>query len=80
MRFSILVPVAIILLLGHWLDWYLCIMPGSVGNNASIGFLEIGLTIGYAGLFLFVVFRSLTKANLVPVNHPFLKESLHYDT
>lgn len=80
MRYSILVPVAIIILIGHWLDWYLCIMPGSVGNNASIGFLEIGMTIGYAGLFLFVVFRSLTKASLVPVNHPFLKESLHYDT
>lgn len=80
MQTGIMSIIATIILIGHWIDLYIVIMPGSVGNSASIGFLEIGLTIGYAGLFLFVIFRSLTKASLVPVNHPFLKESLHYDT
>jgi hypothetical protein len=76
----ILGAVAAILFVGHWIDYYLAIFPGMIGESISIGFFEIGLTIGYLGLFAFVVFRSLTKAALVPKNHPFFKESLHYHT
>ncbi|MDP2113575.1 MAG: quinol:cytochrome C oxidoreductase, partial [Bacteroidota bacterium] len=77
----ILLPVALIVFIGHWLDLYQLIMPGAVGGeNAGIGLPEIGITIGYAGLFLLVVFRSLTKAPLAPKNHPFFKESFEYHT
>ncbi|MGQ7870859.1 hypothetical protein [Sunxiuqinia sp. sy24] len=77
----IMVPVALIVFIGHWVDLYQLIMPGVVGGeNSGIGIAEIGITIGYAGLFLFVVFRSLAKAPLVPENHPFYKESLEYHT
>jgi hypothetical protein len=71
---------AVIIFMGHWLDYFLAIMPGIAGEDAHIGFFEIGLTIGYAGLFLMVVFYMLTKASLVPVNHPYFKESLEYHT
>ncbi|KKK64146.1 hypothetical protein LCGC14_2987170, partial [marine sediment metagenome] len=74
----VMVIGAIIVFIGHWIDLYLAIMPGVLGDKASIGITEIGLTIGYVGLFLWVVFRSLAKAKLVPVNHPFFKESLEY--
>jgi hypothetical protein len=71
---------SVIIIIGHWIDLYLAIMPGAVGReHAGIGILEIGLTVGYLGLFLFFVFRALTKAPLVPKNHPFFKESLEYD-
>jgi hypothetical protein len=53
-------------------------MPGTAGDKSGINFLEIGLSLGYAGLFLWIVFRSLSKASLVPLNHPFFKESLEY--
>jgi hypothetical protein len=77
----ILLPVALIVFIGHWLDLYQLIMPGAVGGEkAGIGLPEIGITIGFAGLFLLVVFRSLAKALLVPKNHPFYKESLEYHT
>lgn len=77
----IMVPVALIIFIGHWVDLYQLIMPGVVGGeNSGIGIPEIGITIGYVGLFLFVVFRSLTKAPLVPKHHPFYKESLEYHT
>ena len=76
-----LIPVAVIVFIGHWIDLYQLIMPGAVGGEkAGIGFLEIGITIGYLGLFFLVVFYSLTKAPLVPKNHPFYKESLDYHT
>ena len=71
---------AIIIFAGHWLDYYLAIMPGIAGENAHIGFFEIGITVGYAGIFLIVVLYMLTKASLIPVNHPYFKESLEYHT
>jgi hypothetical protein len=30
--------------------------------------------LGFAGLFIFVVARNMTKANLIPMKHPYLKE------
>ncbi len=77
----ILLPVSVIVFVGHWLDLYQLIMPGVVGGEESgFGIPEVGITIGFVGLFLFVVFRSLAKAPLIPKNHPFYKESLEYHT
>lgn len=76
----VLVVVSLVALAGHWIDYFLMVMPGIVGDGASIGFVEIGMSLGYAGLFLFVVFRALGKANIIPVNHPYLKESYEYHT
>ncbi|MDA3942879.1 MAG: quinol:cytochrome C oxidoreductase [Bacteroidetes bacterium] len=79
--FWVVVPVAVIIFIGHWIDLYQLIMPGAVGHEAAgIGFLEIGLTIGFIGLFMLVTFYGLSKAPLVPKNHPFYEESLHYHT
>lgn len=76
----LLVVTSLVVLVGHWIDFYLMIMPGTLGAGAKIGFIEIGMTLGYAGLFLLVVFRALTKANVIPVNHPYLQESYEYHT
>jgi hypothetical protein len=68
----------IIILCGHWLDVFVMVMPGTVGADWHIGFIEIGTMIGYLGLFIFVTLTELTKAALVPKNHPMLAESLHH--
>lgn len=71
---------AFIVFIGHWIDFYQLIIPGVSANKPSIGLFEAGLTFGYLGLFLFIVFRALSRAKLVPVNHPFFKESFEYHT
>jgi hypothetical protein len=53
------------------------IMPETVGE-IKIGLIEIGTFVGYSGLFLLVVFYSLSRANLIPRNHPYLEESLEH--
>jgi len=68
----------IIIILGHWLDVFVMVMPGTVGAHWHIGFVEIGTMLGYLGLFLLVVLRELSKAPLVPKHHPMLAESLHH--
>lgn len=72
--------VCILLLLGHWLDYYMMIMPGTVGaEGRGFSFEEVGIAIGFAGLFVFGFLSALSKFNsLVPKNHPFLQESLHH--
>jgi hypothetical protein len=79
-KMSLLKWVAIIIILGHWLDYYMMIMPETVGpKGRSFGFEEVGIFIGFAGLFTFLMLNALSKAkSLVPKNHPFLEESLHH--
>ncbi len=71
--------VAIIVLLGHWVDYYQMIMPGAVeeGHN-GFGIIEIGTAAGFVGLFTFTVLSALSKKPLIAKNHPFLQESLHH--
>ncbi len=77
---KVFVPVSILLLIGHWNDLFQMIMPGTMFQFGQVGFIEIGFFALFAGLFLLVVFNSLSKANLVPINHPYLDESLHHTT
>ena len=73
-----LMVVCIMLLMGHWLDYYMMIMPGTVAEHRGFGIIEVGTAIGFVGLFTFLVLNQLSKRSLVPVNHPFLEESLHH--
>jgi hypothetical protein len=75
---QVLLVAGVIILIGHWLDVYVMVMPGTVGADWHIGFIEIGTALGYLGLFIYVVLNELTKAALVPKNHPMLAESLHH--
>jgi hypothetical protein len=76
---GILTFVGAIIMFGHWVDVYIMIMAGSMGEAAYIGFMEIGLLLTVLGLFIKVVLTNLTKAPLSVVNHPFLDESIHHD-
>jgi hypothetical protein len=78
-NFKTMKIVTIILLAGHWLDYYIMIMPGTVGAEHGFGIIEIGTTAGFIGLFMWIMLTSLSKAALVPKNHPYLEESLHHD-
>ena len=76
---GVLTFVGAIILFGHWVDVYIMIMAGSMGEAAYIGFMEIGLLLTVLGLFIKVVLTNLTKAPLSVVNHSFLDESIHHD-
>ncbi len=77
-NFGFILVAGITMIIGHWLDVYIMIYPGSVGVNWSIGLINIGTFLGFAGLFIFVVFRSLAKAPLMPENHPMYIESKYH--
>ena len=70
--------VCIAILFGHWLDFYLMIMPGTLRGDSGFGLIELGCALTFLGLFLVRFTKGLTSASLVPVNHPFLEESIHH--
>lgn len=76
---SMMILVGVLLIIGKWIDLYIGIMPGTVGSHAHIGFVEIGMFLGFLGLFTFVFTRSLTKASLVPTKHPYIKEFVTHE-
>ena len=67
------------LIAGQFIDLYVQIFPGTVGEQV-LGFQEIGTFVGYAGLFMLVTAWVLSRANLYPVNHPYLEECKKHHT
>lgn len=73
-----LARVAAVVLAGRVLDVYLMIAPSSLGPRPRIDAPEIGLLLGVAAVVVLAFYRGLKGAAPVPVNDPYLEESLHY--
>jgi len=68
--------MAMAIIFGHWIDFYLMTMPGPLQANWHLSWYELGVPCAFIGILILAVTRTLSKANLVPVNNPFLKETL----
>ncbi len=88
-KMNTMVLGAILIIIGHWLDFYQMVVPGAIANMAHghhanhpgfVGLYEIGLGLFFAGLFIFFLFRNLASAPLLQENHPFFKESQVHHT
>ncbi len=73
---KVLLQVSVVLLIGHWLDLYIMVMPVTVGAEPVLGVWEVGMFFGMLALFFWIVLRHLQGIRLVPVNDPYLVESL----
>ena len=74
----VLVMAGTVILLGHYIDFFNMIMPGTVGDQWFIGVSEIASVLFFLGLFIYVVFTALTKVPLLPKRNPFIEESKHF--
>ncbi|SHL55037.1 cation-translocating P-type ATPase [Flavobacterium saccharophilum] len=74
----VIVMAGTVILLGHYVDFFNMIMPGTVGDRWFIGVPEIASILFFLGLFIFVVFTALTKAPLLAKRNPFIEESKHF--
>jgi len=71
--------VGLLIFIFHWCDTFLMVMPGTVGENWGIGFMEVGMFLLFLGFFIFWIMNSLSKAPLVAKNHPYLEEGLGHN-
>lgn len=67
------------IIVGHYFDFYVNIMPGTVGEHGGFGPMEFGMILIFACGFMWSISNQLAKANLIAKNHPMLEESLHHD-
>ena len=79
-NYTLLTFMAVLILFGHWLDFYQMAMPGISKDHVTLGWLDFGVLAFFVGLLIFLVGRNLTKAPLLQKNHPFLKESIIHHT
>jgi len=68
----------IVILFGHYIDIFQLISPATVGNDWSIGAPELGSIAFFLGLFIFIIFSSISKVPLHAKGNPFMKESEIY--
>ena len=74
----IIVGAGVVILFGHYIDFFNMIMPATVGEHWFIGVSEISSVLFFLGLFIYVVFTALTKVPLTPKRNPFIEESKHF--
>jgi hypothetical protein len=74
---TIIAVVIVFLIIGQYIDLFVQIIPGTTGA-LKFSWISAGSFLGYAGLFALVVATSLSRAKLIPSNHPYLEESLNH--
>lgn len=78
-RLNVFLKIAcIVIILGHWIDFYLMVTPGTMGESGAFGLTEIGTYLIFGSAFMFVVLKALSSSALVPKNHPMLEEAKHH--
>ena len=75
-NYTIVTFMCIVIIFGHWIDFYQMIMPGTVKNNPHLSWFEFGIPLGFVGLIMWGVSRFASKVPMTPMNNPFLKESI----
>ena len=71
----IVILTGIVIIVGHYIDVYNMIMPSAVGDLWFFGLGEIGGFMFFLGIFLYVVFRAISKAPILAKGDPFIEES-----
>jgi hypothetical protein len=67
-----------VILMGHYVDVFVMVMPSTVGAQWSFGIPELSAIFFFIGLFIYTTFSAFAKANPIAKGNPFLKESEHF--
>lgn len=79
-NYGTITMMSVLILFGHWLDYYQMVMPAAAPDHMPFILLDMGVGAGFVGLIMFVTAKSLAKHPLLARNHPFLKESIIHHT
>lgn len=79
-NYSTITFMALLILFGHWLDFFQMVFPGPSPNKVPLMLYDFGVALGFIGLIMYVTGRALSKAPLLAKNHPFVKESIIHHT
>jgi hypothetical protein len=75
---SVLTGVGIFMLVAQWIDVYWMVQPEFFKDGPQFGWVELGIPLGFLGVFGLVVIRFLAKNNIVAIGDPRLAESVFH--
>jgi hypothetical protein len=79
-NYTLMTFMAILIIFGHWIDFYQMVMGSIRKDDAALSWLDFGIAALFIGLMINFVGRALAKKPLVSEYHPFLKESIIHHT
>lgn len=79
-NWTLMTFVAIMIIFGHWIDFYQMVMPGVLHEHAQLKPFEFGIPCLFIGIIMWGVGRYLSSNSLLAKNNPFLKESMIHHT
>ena len=79
-NYTLVTFMAVLIIFGHWIDYYQQIMGSISKEHVTLGWLDFGILSLFVGIMIFGVSKSLASKPLVPTYHPFLKESIVHHT
>lgn len=74
-----LVIICFVIILGHWVDVSMMVLPGPMGPFGDFGLMEMGSLLFFVGLFFLVTRVGLSQAPLIAKHDRYLKESIVHD-
>jgi hypothetical protein len=79
-NWTLMTFMAVLIIFGHWLDFYQMVMPGTVHEHYQLYPFEFGVPCLFIGLIMWGTGRYLSSHSLLAKHHPFLKESMIHHT
>ena len=79
-NYTLLTFMAILIIFGHWIDFWQMVMPGTLYEHAEMMPFEFGIALLFIGIIMWRVGVYLSSHSLTVKNHPFLKESMIHHT
>jgi hypothetical protein len=73
-----LVTIAVCVLIGQWIDLYWVILPAFSPERVVLGWPELGVTLGFVGLFGWCVLGFLARHPVVAHGDPFFENSVRF--
>jgi hypothetical protein len=66
------------MLFAHWIDLVWLVQPEFFKTGPKIGWIEIGTSLGFAGLFGWSIVRFLSRNSVVAIGDPKLAHSVQH--
>ncbi|MCF3110375.1 quinol:cytochrome C oxidoreductase [Niabella sp. CC-SYL272] len=79
-NYTIVTIVAVLVIFGHWLDFFQMVFPAVSPNKVPMILFDMGIGLGFVGIIMFVTGKTLSKHSLTARNHPFVKEAVIHHT
>jgi len=79
-NYTLITFMAILIIFGHWIDFWQMVMPGTLQEHAELNLFEFGIGALFVGIIMWRVGAYFSSHPLTAKNHPFLKESMIHHT